>query len=106
MKKDLLAMGYRELDKGKWAKPFGYSVLVFYEDDLKWVQLFKSLTGEIISWHKPTIYGEDKDLDVHTFLEWLKYVENNKVHLSAHLPSTFEFLTVEQQFELYDNRQH
>lgn len=69
----LKAMGYRELGiSKKWAKPVGFSLLVFDLNLQEWTVYFKSHRGdETLVWVKEK-YEQSADTDP---TEWLSHVE-------------------------------
>jgi len=51
MREALLAMGYREVLSGKWAKPVGYSLFSYNEETSTWACWFRSADdNEMVRW--------------------------------------------------------
>ena len=93
MKKDLTAMGYRELTSGKWGKPVGYTLFIFNEETCEFQNWFAhNTTG------KPMLYSSDKYTEDNEFLGWLKYQEVWSKNVQT--PSNFEFLTLQDEYNL------
>ena len=93
MKKDLTAMGYREIAPRKWAKPVGYTLFIFVEETNEFQNWFAhNTTGQPMLYSSRTL-TEDKE-----FLGWLKYQESWSKDVQT--PSNFEFLTLLEQYTL------
>lgn len=92
-------MGYRRVKKDTYAKPIGHHFLTVELSDKPLISnWFKGANGEDIFLWSTDTYTEDSG----TFLEWIKYYESNtRFNIHSLITSTgFEFLTIEQQFEL------
>jgi hypothetical protein len=65
----LLAMGYHELEPGKWLKPIGYQAFTFCESKSEWANWFISEEGKIALWDARNI-DPSSDCILGTLRSW------------------------------------
>lgn len=89
--KELLAMGYREVE-GKWLKPVGYHILMYDPQLKEWSNHFTSANEKIHCWNRIVFEG-------HELLKFIKDCEAD-TKTNSYSESKFEFLTRLQQMEI------
>lgn len=69
----LSSMGYREVRNGVWAKPMGYQLFLFREDNQTWYNYFKDIKGKISLWQSKKGLGDSPLRNIKEFECWTKH---------------------------------
>lgn len=72
-RESLIAMGYREMHAGKWAKPIGYQLFTFDEKSGKFHNWFKDIQGKICVWESYTYVDGDLLKQLKDWETWTKH---------------------------------
>lgn len=99
MKKALISMGYRNIQKNVWAKPIGYCIATFDMDSNTWRSSFQSFSDQSIHVWNSHVYNVPTENIESDFLTYLKECETNSKWRIA-TGSNFEFITVKEHYEL------
>lgn len=101
----LIRMGYRELYKGKYAKPVACNLFTFEIDKMLWTNWFKRTKekDQLLIWNSEEFTEKDKEWKDHTleeaFLAWLKMTEGlTRLDYNGNTYSNFEFNTPEEMY--------
>ncbi len=86
----LLAMGYREVKEGRWAKPIAYQLFTFEEATNEWTNWFKDVHGNLGRWNS---IGLITDAD---FLSRLKMAEyDTRTNTYSNVDTAFHLSAVD-----------
>jgi|GEM_PF-6615649 hypothetical protein len=100
-KQVFLALGYRDIGEGAWAKPAGYGV--FSIVDFKICYRFRAFNRkDVLVWNCEDIYP-DRTIDIsdEQIADSIMQFENYEFHKGSFHDSGFGFLTKDQQAQLY-----
>lgn len=95
---ELISLGYRKLNKEKWVKPIGLSLLVIDVEQQSFTQYFYSLEGDIRIWVSEKLNDLNKSNEEK--LNEIEYLENSIIRLNFNNSKSFRFLTLEEAMSI------
>lgn len=95
---ELISLGYRKLNKEKWVKPIGLSLLVIDVEQQSFTQYFYSLEGDIRIWASEKLNDLNKSNEEK--LNEIEYLENSIIRLNFNNSKSFRFLTLEEAMSI------